>query len=102
MQRPKRLGHVALLNDDADVSLRRALGNGVDVDAVLSQGIEGTARKPRVMVHGIPHQSEDAEATLHTEWLHFAHLDVAFKFFVQGFQRLVDLVFLNRDRDAVF
>ena len=61
VQRPKRLGHVVLLNDDADVSLCRALGNGKDVDAVFSQGVKGTTRKARVVVHGVPHQGEDAE-----------------------------------------
>ena len=43
VQGAQRLAHVLFLKDNADVALRRSLGNGKDVDAVLPQGIKCTA-----------------------------------------------------------
>src|SRR5258708_3831893 len=59
MQVAHRLWHIALLDHEADIDFRCALGNHADVYSGFSDDVKDTGRNAGLSVNVFPHQADD-------------------------------------------
>ncbi len=98
---PKGHGLVIRRNDPGDVSLRGALGDGVDIDLGVTEGGEESAGNPRRFPHSFPDDGEDRAVFLGHRIIQEAPVPLALELDLDGGNRSPGLRSRYRQGDRV-
>ena len=101
MHGPKPAFGVVGVDNRRDIALRRALGNGMDIDAGVPEGAEVACRNAGLARHGVTHHREHRQVALLLDGLQLAPAQFVVKLLPQQLNRAAGGRPLHRHADGV-